>query len=68
MVRAAPILFLVMAPFGPLYFLEKESSRPAREAGGAPAPADGVFLDRSKAQLRVAQRAMRERNSPLPAH
>jgi hypothetical protein len=28
--RAAATIFLVMAPFGPLYFLEKRRRQPAR--------------------------------------
>jgi hypothetical protein len=77
--RAAAMIFLVMAPFGPLYFLEKHRRQPAilnRTSRSAivrrdplprlarPGRRTGAFFDRSKAQLRAAQRAMRERNAP----
>jgi hypothetical protein len=43
------MIFLVMAPFGPLYFLEKHRRRPAPIAPPGD-QVDRVFLDGSKAQ------------------
>ena len=69
------MIFLVMAPCGPLYFLEKHRRQPAlrilsrgrsqRIVRGRPA---GDFLEGSKAQLRIAQRAMTERKTAAAGH